>query len=474
MSVPRVVVIGGGFGGLEVCRRLAGANKRGEIQLTLIDKENFFQFNPLLPEVATGAVETRHIVYPLRSFCAPRKIRFLRNKVRAVDAEKRILKLHNDLEVPYDKLVIAAGSTTNFFNIPGAEDYSFVFKTLMDAIRLRAHVVEMWELADQATDPNVRRELLTFVVVGGGITGVEVCSQLMTLFRTTMKRLYADVPQNLVTVHLVEATDRILPGIRESHAEVALGHLRQLGVNLVLSRKVTKVTESSICLDDGGVIPAHTLVWTTGVRGTQLEHPWPWPLGRAGRLKVDATCKVTDGVWAIGDIAEFVDASDKLVPQVAQGAIQEGRLVAQNLLAELAGQPPKTMKYVDLGYFVGLGKHSTVASVLGVPVAGWLAWNLWALAYLFKVVGFRKQFEVALDFLKGLFLEHDTSQIHERRRMLRERDLDIDLSGATQRTRPAAPRVAEVGRTQASAAVGGAAAVERAPRAPASDAGALT
>jgi NADH dehydrogenase len=444
MSAPRVVVIGGGFGGLEVCRRLARANTRGEIQLTLIDKENFFQFNPLLPEVATGAVETRHIVYPLRSFCAPRKIRFLRNKVRSVDAEARVLYLHNDLQVPYDRLVIAAGSTTNFFGIPGAEAHSFVFKTLMDAIRLRAHVVEMWELADQATNANVRRELLTFVVVGGGITGVEVCSQLMTLFRTTMRRLYPDVPQNLVNVHLIEATDRLLPGIRDEHAEVALAHLRSLGVNLVLSRKVVRVTQESVCLDDGAVIPAHTLVWTTGVRGTQLEHPWPWPLGRGGRLKVDDTCKVADGVWAIGDIAEYTDSAGRVVPQVAQGAIQEGRLVAQNLLGELRGQAPATMKYTDLGYFVGLGKHSTVASVLGVPVAGWLAWNLWALAYLFKVVGFRKQFEVATDFIKGLIVEHDTSQIHERRRMLRERDLDIDLSNGEQRALPApAARVPE-------------------------------
>jgi NADH dehydrogenase len=430
MSVPRVVVIGGGFGGLEVCRRLARANKRGEIELTLIDKENFFQFNPLLPEVATGAVETRHIVYPLRQFCAPRKIRFLRNKVRAVDPVARILTLHNDLSVPYDKLIIAAGSTTNFFGIPGAEAHSFVFKTLMDAIRLRAQVIEMWELADQATDANVRRGLLTFVVVGGGITGVEVCSQLTTLFRTTMKRLYPNVPQNLVTVVLIEAADTILPGIRQNHVDVALGHLRNLGVNLLLSRKVVEVTETSVRLDDGAVFPAHTLVWTTGVRGTQLQHPWPWPIGRGCRLKVDRTGKVTDGVWAIGDIAEMFEADGKLVPQVAQGAIQEGRLAAENLLAELAGQPPRELKYVDMGYFVGLGKHSTVASLMGIPVAGWLAWYLWALVYLFKVVGFGKQLEVGLDMVKSLFVDHDTSLVHERSRMLRKRDLEPDLSGA--------------------------------------------
>lgn len=432
MGVPRVVVIGGGFGGLEVCRRLAAANKRGQIELTLVDKENFFQFNPLLPEVATGAVETRHIVYPLRSFCIPRKIRFLRNKVRAVDPELRVLTLHNDLTLSYDTLVIAAGSTTNFFGIPGAEQHSFVFKTLMDAIRLRAQVVEMLELADQATDANVRRGLLTFVVVGAGITGVEVCSQLTMLFRTTMKRLYPNVPQSLVTVVLIEATDSILPGIREDHTKVALGHLRHLGVNLHLSRRVVEVTDSTVRLDDGSVIPAHTLIWTTGVRGTQLEHPWPWPIGRGGRLKVERTGKVAEGVWAIGDIAEAFDVDGKLVPQVAQGAIQEGRLVAENLLAELAGKPLRAMKYVDMGYFVGLGKHSTVASIMGIPVSGWLAWYIWALIYLFKVVGFRKQLEVAADMVKGLFVEHDTSQVHERRRMLREKDLEPDLSGGSE------------------------------------------
>jgi NADH dehydrogenase len=427
--VPRVVVVGGGFGGLEVCRRLARAARRGEIELTLIDKENFFQFNPLLPEVATGAVETRHIVYPLRAFCRPRKIRFLRNKIRAVDPEKKMLLLHNDLFVPYDKLIIAVGSTTNFFGIPGAAEHSFVFKTLMDAIRLRAHVTEMWELADQATDPVQRRNLLTFVVVGGGITGVEVCSQFVTLFRTTMKRLYDEVPQSLVSVHLIEAGDRLLPGLDTVHSEVATQHLRNYGVNVVMNRKVVDVTADQVRLDDGAVIPAHTLIWTTGVRGTALESGWPWPMGRGGRLKVDSECKVAPDVWCIGDLADATDAKGKPVPQVAQGAIQMGRIVAHNLLAELAGKPTKPLTYVDLGYFVGLGKHSTVASIFGIPIAGWLAWYLWALAYLFKVVGFRKQFEVATDFIKGAFVEHDTSQIHERRRMLREQDLEPDLGG---------------------------------------------
>ncbi len=423
----RVVVIGGGFGGLEACKVLRKGIKQGRVSVTLVDKENFFQFNPLLPEVATGAVETRHIVYPLRAFCQRLGIRFVRNKVRTVDPVARVLSLHNDLTLPYDRLIIAAGSTTNYFGIPGAQDNAFPFKTLMDAIRLRAQVVEMWELADQATDPATRRRLLTFVIAGGGITGVEVCSELMHMFTTTMARLYPSVPQNLVNVQLVEAGERLLGGLKQEHSEVALGHLRSVGVTVVLHRKVTAVDAANVTLDDGSVIPAHTLVWTTGIRGQALDSPWPWALGRGGKLAVDKGCRVADGVWAIGDAADCVDETGAPVPAVAQGAMQMGILAAKNLLAELDGKPAGTLKYRDLGYFVGLGKHSTVASLMGVPVSGVLAWYMWALVYLMKMVGARKQFEVATDMVKGLFVDHDTSQIHERRRMLRDVDMEPRL-----------------------------------------------
>jgi NADH dehydrogenase len=423
----RVVVVGGGFGGLELCKALGRAQRRGEVQLTLVDKENFFQFNPLLPEVATGAVETRHIVYPLRAFCGPRGIRFLRNKVRSVDPAARELRLHNGLTLRYDHLVVAAGSSTNWFGIPGAEAHAFPFKSLMDAIRLRAHVVEMWELADQAEDAEIRRQLLTFVVAGGGITGVEVCASLVEMFQRTMVRLYPRVSPSLVSVHLVEAGGRLLGGLREAHATVAEAHLRAAGVKVFLHRRVAAVDRETVTLDDGAVIPAHTLVWTTGIRGPALDTPWPFPLGRAGRLAVDPNGRVADGVWALGDAADWSDEAGRPVPQVAQGALQTARIVAHNLLGTLDGRPPRTLRYRDLGYIVGLGRHSTVASVMGIPVSGGLAWYFWAFYYLFAMVGFRKQLEVATDVLKGLFVLHDTSQIHERRRMLRERDLDPDL-----------------------------------------------
>lgn len=434
MKPAEVVVIGGGFGGLEVCKSLKRAIRKGTVRVTLVDKENFFQFNPLLPEVATGAVETRHIVYPLRAFCGPRGIRFLRNKVRSVDPGERRLTLHNGLSLAYDHLIIAAGASTNYFNIPGAEEHALPFKTLMDAIRLRAQVVEMWELADQATDADVRRQLLTFVVAGGGITGVEICASLMEMFHSTMAKLYPNVPLSLVSVHVIEAGARLLGGLGDEHAAVAEKHLRTLGVNVVLHRKVSAVDGEKVTLDDGSVVCAHTLVWTTGVRGPVLESPWPWALGRGGRLKVDSHGRVVngaetvDGVWAIGDAADWTDDKGASVPQVAQGAFQTGKTVAANILAGIEGRAMKTLAYFDYGYIVGLGRHSTVARPMGIPISGMLAWYFWAFYYLFAMVGIRKQIEVATDVLKGLFVYHDTSQIHDRKRMLRGIDLDPKLS----------------------------------------------
>jgi NADH dehydrogenase len=366
-------------------------------------------------------------VYPLRAFCAPRGIRFIRNKLRSVDPATRTVHLHNGLTLAYDHLVLAAGATTNWFGIPGAEAHAFPFKTLMDAIRLRAHLVEMWELADQAEDPAVRRQLLTFVVAGGGITGVEVCASFMEMFHRTMVRLYPRVPLSLVSVHLVEGGERLLGGLRAEHAAVAERHLRSLGVNVVLHRRVSAVDAERVTLDDGSVIPGHTLVWTTGIRGPTADGAWPFPLGRSGRFKVDENGRIGAAEWAVGTAADWEDADGRPIPQVAQGAFQTARAVAANVLATLDGGPMRTVRYRDMGYIVGLGRHSTVASVMGLPVSGQLAWYFWAFYYLFAMVGFRKQIEVATDVLKGLFVLHDTSQIHERRRMLRAEDLDPEL-----------------------------------------------
>src|SRR5438093_3266830 len=215
MAGHRLLVLGGGFGGLDVVRSVSASRAaRGYWDTLLIDKENFFQFNPLLPAVAVGAVETRHIVYPLREMARHRRVRFIKNKVLAIDIERRCVQLHNGLVEPWDTLVIAVGSVTNWFGVPGAETYARPFKTLVDAMTLRARVVELFEMAEQARTDAQRRRLLSFVLVGGGVTGVEVAAELIEMARETLLPRYPSLPPSHISVTVVEGGARLVPSAR--------------------------------------------------------------------------------------------------------------------------------------------------------------------------------------------------------------------------------------------------------------------
>lgn len=427
-SALRVLVFGGGYAGLEIVRTLRKSRGfRDRARITLVNQENFFLFTSLLPEITSGVVETRHIVYPLRSFAAKHGARFQMNRLRAVDPERRLAHLEGGLSLEYDYLFLALGATTHFFDVPGAAEHSFTMRTVMDAIRLRAHVVEMFELADQAEDPELRRQLLTFVVVGGGVTGVEVASEMMGLARKALLPRYPNLDTADLTVHLLEMNRCLMERIRPEHGRIAERHLRQLGVNPLFQRRVTGVHEDQVTLDDGSRLPAHTTIWTAGIRASAPADGWPegFPAQPNGKLVVDAEGRVEGQarIFACGDLAAWQDArTGRPLPAVAQGAIQGGRTAARNLLAELGLGKREELRFFDWGYIVGLGKRSTVARVFGIPVSGWLAWNVWAFTYLVKMVGFRKQLEVMIDHLKGLFFEPDISQIYSAGEVLRARD----------------------------------------------------
>jgi NADH dehydrogenase len=428
-----VVIIGGGYGGLEVIRTLKKNREfRRCSRMTLIDKENYFLFTPLLADIASGSVEPRHIVYPLRSFTSRHGIRFIKNKLRRLDPETRRVHLYGGLTTSYDSLVLGLGSQVNFYGVPGAEKYSFTLKSTMDAIRIRAQVVEMFELADQAENPRIRRRLLTFVVVGGGLTGVEIASEMMLFIRNSLLPRFPGLSANELTVHLIEGADRLIPQVRPEHGRVAEKHLRGLGVNLLFNRNAVAVQPDRVDLDDGSSVPAHTVIWTAGIRGSAPEDGWPegFPLTRDGKIEVDSGGRVTGypGVYALGDLAQFPDVrQDRPVPAVAQGAIQGGRVVAANLLADMKLGEATEMRFVDFGYIVGLGKRSSVAHFMGWTVPNWLGWYVWALVYLVKMVGFRKQLEVAIDHIKGFLFDRDISQIHDRKAVLREGDFEVRL-----------------------------------------------
>ena len=435
MAAHRLLILGGGFGGLDVARAIGASRPaRGYWDALLVDKENFFQFNPLLPAVAVGAVETRHIVYPLREMARHRHLRFQKNKVIAVDLERRVVQLHNRLVEPWDTLVIAAGSVTNWYGVPGAEAHARPFKTLVDAMTLRARVVELFEMAEQARSDSQRRRLLSFVLVGGGVTGVEVAAELIEMSRDTLLPRYPSLSPSHVSVTVVEGGDRLVQSARPEHSAYVARFLARRGVRVELGCTVRRVEPHAVELSDGRTLPAFTIVWSAGVRPPAFVRELPLQHHWDGRVCVDEHLRALrpdgtsmEGVYVIGDCAASRRGDGSMQPQLSQTAIAMGAHVGRALVRQAQGRPMEPFAFRDVGYIISLGKHSSVLDLFGVSLSGKLAWLAWAGAYLVKMVGVRKQLEVGIDHLTHMLFEHDTSQILNRRAVLTDDELDLAL-----------------------------------------------
>jgi NADH dehydrogenase len=435
MAGRRLVILGGGFGGLDVARAIGRSRPSREYWDTLlIDKENFFQFNPLLPAVAVGAVETRHIVYPLREMARHRHIRFLKNKVEHIDLARREVVLHNDLRRRYDTLVIALGSVTDYYGIEGAEANTMPFKTIVDAMRLRARVVELFEMAEQAETEAQRRRLLSFAVVGGGVTGVEVAAELIEMARETLLPRYPHLHASHLSVTLIEGGARLVNTAREEHSAYVCRFLERRGVHVRTSAPVSAVEPRVVHVQEGESLEAFTILWTAGVRPPDVVRDLPLMHVRDGRVRVDAHLHALDAdgrpmdqVYVIGDCAAADRGDGTWQPRLSQTAVAMGSYLGQALVREAAGRTVPAFGFRDAGYIISLGKHSSVVDLFGIPLSGRLAWLLWAAAYLIKMVGIRKQLEVGIDHLTHLVFEHDSSQIMNRREILTDEELNLSL-----------------------------------------------
>jgi NADH dehydrogenase len=385
---PHVVIVGGGFGGLYATRAL----ERAAVRITLVDRRNHHLFQPLLYQVATAALNPSDVAYPIRSALRSQEnVRVLLGDARAIDAGgRRVLLDHGELS--YDYLIVATGATHSYF---GHEDWAAAapgLKTVEDALEIRRRVLFAYEAAERETDPALRREWLTFVVVGAGPTGVELSGALAEIGRHTLARDFRSIDPTQVRVLLVEGLDRVLPGYPETLSASAEKQLGSLGVEVLTSKRVTDIDPRGVRVE-GGRVGARTVLWAAGVQASPLAASLGAPLDRAGRVKVEADLSVPGHreVYVVGDLVTL-SVDGEPVPGVAPAAIQEGRHAARNIRRSLAGETTLPFRYRNRGALATVGRSKAVADLPGgIRFSGLVAWLAWWAVHIFFLIGFRNR-----------------------------------------------------------------------------------
>jgi NADH dehydrogenase len=398
-----VVIVGGGFGGLNAVTHLASA----PVDITLVDRDNYHGFWPLLYQVATAALAADNIAYPIRSACSQYdNVRVRLGTVSGIDLNERVVEVDHDLRVPYDYLILAAGSSTNDFGIPGVAEHAYHLKTLLDAVRLRNHVLSAFELADGTADPAEVPGALTIVLVGGGPTGVEMAGALSELITHNLSRDFHYMDVSSARVILVELTDHLLPGFSPASQRAALQTLEAKGVDVRLGLSLTGVTPEGVKFDDGSSMAARTVIWTAGVRANPVAEMVPGEKGRGGTIPVDRDLSLPGypEVFVIGDLAAVRGRDGQQLPQVAQVAIQGGQNAATNIRRRLAGQATVPFRYRDKGIMATIGRRSAVAELPGgVHLRGTAGWLAWLAVHLVFLVGFRNRALVLVNWAWNYF-----------------------------------------------------------------------
>jgi NADH dehydrogenase len=422
--MTKIVVLGGGFAGVAVARRLERRLREHEAEIALVSRENFTLFTPMLPEVSSGGLESRHVATPVRAQL--RRTTFVLGEITRVDLDERAVEARHPItgdvtHLAYDHLVLALGSVTSTFGIPGVEQHTVPLKTLEDAEALRNRVVAALEQAVVTPEGAARERLLTFAVVGGGYTGCECAGELVDFFHSIV-RFYRPLRLADVRMILIEAGHALLPDLPEAMGRYTTRSLARRKVELIIGDGVKSLDEHGIALQSGTTIPCATVIWSAGVRPSPvLQHLAHVEHARNGGIIVDQDMSAVGapGVWALGDCAWIpdrpnADPNDKSAwyPATAQHAIREGPALADNLVATLRGEPTKPFRYTSLGTMASLGARRGVAQLPGgFVLTGFLAWFLWRSYYLARLPGLDRQVRVALDWTLGLLFPRDIAEL---------------------------------------------------------------
>jgi len=421
----RILILGGGFAGMKTAECLEKELSRDpSVSISLVSETNALLFTPMLAEVAGSSLEPSHISTPLRTTL--HRTEFVRGRVASVDLENRRVVLDAAMganescrtELAYDQLVLALGAVSNYLGLTNVQKLAFDFKSLVDAIRIRNHVIEMFERADRENDPAVRKSLLTFVIAGGGFAGVELAGSLNDFARGILAD-YPNLSREDVRIVLVHSRDRILPELSESLGRYAQSRMETRGVEFRLNTRLTDARPGMVVLSDAE-IPAETLVWTAGTAPNPLSKSLPLEKDKRGAVIVDPTLAVPGhaGVWALGDCAAVVDAkTGNSCPPTAQFALREAATLAKNIRARLESRPGRGFHFDSLGALCVVG-HQTACAELTVPFArgksmrfsGLLAWMMWRGIYLGKLPGLERKIRVLVDWTVELFFPKDIVQ----------------------------------------------------------------
>jgi NADH:ubiquinone reductase (H+-translocating) len=417
----QIVILGGGFGGVYAAIHLEKLLAReGAVEICLVSRDNFFLFTPMLHEIAASDLEITNIVNPLRKLL--RKVEVVVGEVNEIDLpNKRVWISHgyrkHSLQIDYDHLVIALGSITNFYDLPGFAELALAMKSLPDAIQLRAQIVRHLEEANSECNPIDRQSLLTFIVAGGGFAGVETVAALNDFVREALP-FYPNLCEGMLRVMLVHSGPVILPELGESLGRYAQKVLAERGVQIRLNTRVKSMTENNVSLAYNVPIPCRTLVWTAGTVPSPLISSLPCAKER-GRIVVNQFLGVPDwpDVWAVGDCAFVPDIRNpgKSHPPTAQHAIREGKVVAQNIAAALLGRPLKSFSFKTIGLLASIGRRTGVARVFGFNFSGFFAWWMWRTIYLSKLPGLDKKVRVAFDWTLDLLFPKDVCAVYDLR-----------------------------------------------------------
>ncbi|MBV6625881.1 MAG: NAD(P)/FAD-dependent oxidoreductase [Rivularia sp. (in: Bacteria)] len=405
---PRVVIIGAGFAGVEAAKKLG---KHG-VNVLLIDRHNYHTFIPMLYQVATAILYPHQIIYPLRRLLRDLPtVNFLQGNVRKIDFNNQIICADN-VAIDYNYLIIATGSQSQFLGVTGAPENSFPMRSLTDAIAIRNQVLSRFEQAAKVTDEDEKRRLLTFVIVGGGATGVELAGSLNELIHSALSKDYPTLNIDTARVILVQSGDRLFPSYPQKLGKYTEKWLLRHGVKVHLNSKVSKVTPEAVYLEDNTAIFTDTVIWTAGVLAATPETKQSVKTAAKEKFLVEQTLQLCGhkNIYGVGDVS-YVDNQEEQLNGVAQEAIQQGKTAADNILRQIRGASPKSFSYFNKGRLAIIAKHAGVGKIGKFPIKGFVAWFLWLEVHLLYLPGIRNRLGVLFNWLKYYFFSEGATRI---------------------------------------------------------------